>query len=307
MAFLHFARQKVDIAVVETGLGGSWDATNIVSPILSVFTPISLDHTDRLGREISAIASDKVGIIKSKIPVVSSWQENSALERIERKVGEQNCVFYYAPEVMELVEGKLNFRSSHITINCKTNPQLSGEYQLQLPGRHQWLNLATALTSALVLQKQGIIIKNAHLKSAVELTNWPGRLQILQEKPLVYYDVAHNPGAATVLVDFFRELFPGKKVKILLGMVKDKDYYNFLRIVSTFSSDFIFTRLPTTRTLEPEMLLQEASARDLPARVIENPAEALENSLLEAKPEDTILITGSHYLGQPILSKYLTN
>ena len=300
MAFLHFARQKVDIAVIEVGLGGTWDATNIVRPMISVFTPISHDHTERLGYNLRSIASDKAGIIKKGAHVVSSLQEESALESIERRARDLECPFNYAPEEIEIVGGEAGFRGSVVEICCRRKPEISGSYRFSLPGKHHWENIRTALTAVIILQEAGLTIPDAIVKRVIEKVRWEGRLQIIRERPLVYFDAAHNPAAAAVAADFFREQFPGAKIRIVMGIVSDKDVNGVLRNIVPVASDFTCVELPTHRTLEPELLAIEASGMGRPARVIRDRWNALRTVIDESEPDDLILIIGSHYLGDLI-------
>ena len=300
MAFHHFARQKVDIAVIEVGLGGTWDATNIVKPMMSVFTPISYDHTERLGHELCSIAADKAGIIKEGALVVSSIQEESALEAIKRKAQALGSPFHYAPEEVEIKGGEAGFRGSVVEICCRRKPELSGRYGFALPGKHQWSNIQTALTAVIILQEAGLTIPNSIIKSVIEKVRWEGRLQIIRERPLVYFDVAHNPSAAKAVADFFYEQFPGRKIRIVMGIVSDKDINGVLRNIVPIASDFTCVELPTHRSLEPELLAVEAFGMGCPARVIKDRRKALRTVIDESGGDELILVVGSHYLGSLI-------
>jgi len=304
MAFLYFKREKADIAVVETGLGGTWDATNIVNPVISVFTPISLDHIDRLGNEIGQIAADKAGIIKAGGEVVSAEQTAEANQEIQAKAASLNCSFHYAPEAMPIIKGTIDPSHSSVLFSSKYYADLNDDWQMPLPGRHQWVNLQTALTAAAVLRGKGFDLPVASLKRGVETVKWAGRLQIMQEAPLVYFDVGHNPGAAKVIKEFFLEVFPEQKPRILMGIVSDKDINGVLRELSFIAADFTFVALPTPRSVEPELLAVEAAASGNAARVIKDPAIALKTILAETSPDKIILIAGSHYLGEVVLQHY---
>lgn len=306
IAFLYFARQAVDVAVIETGLGGSLDATNIVHPALSVFTPISFDHTERLGNKLSAIAADKAGIIKPGSPAVSSRQEEEALEQLKKRAVSLGCELHYAPEVALIVGGKSDYRGSEVSLRCPSRPEFGGSFELRLPGRHQWMNAQNVLTAAIVLNSRGFTLFPDVVKRGIENFRWDGRLQIISEEPLIYYDVAHNPAAAEVVAQFFDEEFPGKPVRVILGIVQEKDIKGVLEKLALVARDFIFVELNNPRSMPPEKTADIARTLNLKFSVIENPGEAIRKVVSDTGKEEIILITGSHYLGEDILHKNLT-
>lgn len=307
MAFLHFARKGVDAAVIETGLGGSWDATNIVQPRMCIFTPISLDHTERLGKEIAQIAADKAGIIKAGAVVVSSEQTESGLVPLKDKTAQCSCKFYYTPEVFKIFDGKCTYSSSILDIKSQAYPKFEGKYNIALPGKHQWTNLLTVLTAASQLPEIGFDISEEVVKTGAETTRWKGRLEILRETPLIYYDVGHNPAAAKAVAEFFRELFFEKKIRILLGIPADKDIHQVLLNLAPITSDFTFTTIPSERSADPEVMAEYAKKMGVPARVISNPEEAVSAIWKEISFNETALITGSHYLGEAVYENRLIN
>ncbi len=301
MAFLHFARREVDIAVVETGLGGSWDATNIVKPLVCVFTPISLDHTDRLGSDTVTIAYDKSGIIKQGAEVVSSMQEQAVVDMLRLRSTEMDCQFHYAPDEVGKIFGNSNEYGSEIKIDSIAFPGLNGVYRIPIPGRHQWINIQTALSALEVLVRRGFGEAERGIRKGLEEVRWGGRLQVMQRKPLVYYDVAHNPAAASVVAEFFSEHFQGIRVRVILGIVADKDIAGVMQQLARVAKDFTFTKLPDDRSANPELLAQIASGRKLRCRIIPDVKSAIGTVLNECEEKEIVLITGSHYLGVPVL------
>lgn len=297
MAFLHFARKEVDVAVVEVGLGGTWDATSIVNPKMCVFTPISLDHTDRLGNTVQEIARDKAGIIKPGATTVSSLQAPEALDELTRRAELMNAPFHYSPAEFRIVKGEILLEGSKIRAVSEIYPDLSGEYEFPQPGRHQWTNLVTVLSAAGALRELGYDISADSVKRGILETVWPGRLELLRKSPLMYYDVAHNPAAAKVVGEYFREVLGGKKVRVIMGIMSDKDAKGVLINLQTAAKDFTFVEVPTERGLEPELLAIEAVGIGGSARVIRSPEDAISRVLEEAGPNEVILIVGSHYLG----------
>ncbi|MBC8204890.1 bifunctional folylpolyglutamate synthase/dihydrofolate synthase [bacterium] len=306
MAFLHFQRCSVDIAVIEAGLGGSWDATNIIKPMMCLFTPISLDHTDRLGNSPGVIAEDKSGIIKPGSVVISAKQSEEVLQPISRRAESLGCKMMYAPDIIDVVEGNVNFDHSAVKLNCRENSEYSGGYHIPLPGRHQWDNVSAVVTAAAELNKKDFPISGENFKRGLERVFWPGRLQIIRDKPLTYYDVAHNPAAAMVVKEFFQEVFPGKKLKALFGIVRDKDIAGVMKNLSPVISQMIITGLPIDRSADPAQISQSADDFGIRHSLIEDSFTAVEVFHDSCSGDDICLITGSHYLGEPVMKKYLT-
>ena len=297
MAFLRFARENIDVAVVETGLGGTLDATNIVNSSVSVFTPISYDHTDRLGTELHLIAADKAGIIKPNTITVSSQQEPEALNELTKRAVQQNSDFIYAPDFASISDGEESDSGSFVNIECPTDEDLSGQYSISAPGKHQWMNLQTTLTALYAIKKCGIgNIASSSVKEGIEKFRWKGRLEILRDNPRVYYDVAHNPAAAKVVAEFFQRQFPDKKVHIVLGIAIDKDAEKTLATLAPIAADFTFVKIDNPRAADPERLASIAKIFDIPIQTLIDPSIALEQVIKEAKKDDLVLLTGSHYL-----------
>lgn len=301
MAFLHFLNKKVDVAVIETGLGGNLDSTNIVRSLMSIFTPISFDHTDRLGNELCKIAEDKSGIIKPFSIAVSSVQHEEALDKLKTRAKSQNSDFYYAPDFVKISgEVKVKYDETEIPIEHQLQPSLSGTYKIALPGRHHVDNLQTVLTAATCLKKEGFNLPGEIVKSGIEKVRWKARLEILKTKPLIYYDVAHNPAAAKVTADFFAEVFPNKKIKILMGIMVDKDIISVLKEFARISDDFIFVDLNDPRGMPPDDLCAIARKMELKAENAGSASNGIQRLLDKCSDDDVVLITGSHYLGQSV-------
>ena len=306
MAFLHFQSSRVDIAVVETGLGGSWDATNILKPSICVFTPISLDHTNRLGNELPGIAGDKAGIIKPGAVVVSSRQMPEAFRMLKDRAGQFGCRIVYSPEIFDMNEWKIRFDHSVMGLICDSHPELSGDYRIPLPGRHQGDNVLTALAASAELSGIGFNVSPLQAKQGIEKVRWGGRLQILSRRPLTYYDVAHNPAAARVVAEFFREVFPGRKLRILFGIVREKNIEGVLEELVDITGEMMITRLPTDKSAEPEEVVEITRRFNIPAAVVDDHYEAVNAFFNQSREDEVSLITGSHYLGEPVAKKYLT-
>ena len=241
VAFQYFADEKVDLAVMEVGMGGSYDSTNVIVPLVSVITGIDYDHMQYLGNTLSEIAENKAGIIKAKVPVVIGAMGKEARMVIYEKarvlqapVFESSRVSIYSyPESVSL-EGRLVDIDSE-TLACVKQPySLLGEYQLQ--------NLATATAVLELLKKAGYSVDSEHLSRTLDQLSLPGRLEILQRDPLVLADVAHNPQGARALADSLRLLLPGQKKVMVCGILDDKDIQHTLEPLLESTRLCVFTR-----------------------------------------------------------------
>ena len=282
MAFLYFAEKQVDCAVIEVGMGGLWDSTNIITPEVSVITNVTLEHTERLGKTIEAIAAQKAGIIKPGVPVVTE-AEGKALEVI-RGAAEANHAPLY-------VYGD-DFSTEELTSSMDTQTFLYrlGEKELEvaihLPGEHQILNGAAALTAAEILRdKHGV---------PDEAAMWPGRLERIHRNPDIILDGAHNPSGVTVLRKALDEYYPKARRIYVFGMMADKDVSQVSDILFR-PEDTIYTVLAHEgdRSEKPEKLAQRLHKNAVP---MENLTAAYQRAVSEAGPEDVVIVCGSLYL-----------
>ena len=290
MAFLYFAEKQVDCAVIEVGMGGLWDSTNIITPEVSVITNVTLEHTERLGKTIEAIAAQKAGIIKPGVPVVTE-AEGKALEVI-RGAAEANHAPLY-------VYGD-DFSTEELTSSMDTQTFLYrlGEKELEvaihLPGEHQILNGAAALTAAEILRdKHGVPDETAMLRG-MEAARWPGRLERIHRNPDIILDGAHNPSGVTVLRKALDEYYPKARRIYVFGMMADKDVSQVSDILFR-PEDTIYTVLAHEgdRSEKPEKLAQRLHKNAVP---MENLTAAYQRAVSEAGPEDVVIVCGSLYL-----------
>jgi dihydrofolate synthase/folylpolyglutamate synthase len=297
MAFDYFAEEKVDIAIIEVGLGGRLDSTNIITPELSIITNISLDHTNVLGDTMEKIAYEKAGIIKRSVPVVIS--ETSA---VTRPVFEQVALSKKAPIIfadqVRYASGWMIERSMLAVEVANTVKDEHHTYYLDLTGYYQTKNLLSVLEAVSQLQGQDWKISHAQVENALEhvkkLTGLHGRWEIIQQHPTVVLDVGHNLEGIRQIVSQL-ELTDYNNLHIVIGMVKDKDIDNVLKLLPREAS-YYFTRASIPRAIPEAELATKAGVIGLKGAAFGNVNTALENARLHAGKDDLILVCGSVFV-----------
>jgi dihydrofolate synthase/folylpolyglutamate synthase len=288
LALLHFRRQKVDFAVLEVGMGGRLDATNAVSPLLSVITPVCRDHARHLGPDLRSIAREKAGIIKPRIPVVIGPQEAEARAALEEAAAAHEApVFLYGRDfTLESLPGVFSFRGPELDL-----PDL----RPLLPGKHQHRNLSQALAACALLRRQGIRLPEAALRAGVERVRWPGRLEWWGGGRDILLDGAHNEGGAAVLAEYLREeTIEG--VRWVVGLKGDKLPGDVLGPLLPLAKSLYCTAPPVEEAVSPADLVSLGRQAGLPAAFFPDVGEALEAALAERLPGEIVLVAGSLFL-----------
>jgi dihydrofolate synthase/folylpolyglutamate synthase len=272
MSLKFFAEQKCDLVIWETGLGGRLDATNIVTPLASVITNIGFDHTQWLGDTLEKIAAEKAGIIKEKIPVVTSVENAEALAVIEKIAREKNA--------------------SLSKVNSEFRIQNS---ELPLLGEHQKLNAALAVATIEILQSQ-IPVSEKQIKTGLQNVNWPGRLQLIEKlnDQKILLDGAHNVAGAEVLRDTIQKNFPATKRTLILGILQDKNWREICEILAPLAQKIFLVSVSSQRTANPNELADVCRAKNPAAEIFAE--KSLANALKKTSNEKFIVITGSLYL-----------
>ena len=301
MAFEWFARQQVDIAIVETGLGGRLDSTNVVTPELSVITNIGWDHMHILGNTLEEIAFEKAGIIKKGVPVVIGETLAETLPVFTSKANASGADIYMAEQLWDIGAANPTFR--HLNINLKYKP--TGEeltLQCDLPGLYQQYNIRTVLTAWDVLKQQGWQLPLNALQSAMsavkELTGLGGRWQVIQTEPYVVLDVAHNvPGLLQLLqqISTLQQDRIIQKVHMVIGMVKDKDIVHVLDLLPK-EYTYYFTQAQLPRALPFAELIDAATKSGLTGKGFRVPMDALSEAKRQAAPNDLVVVCGSIFV-----------
>lgn len=306
LAFDHFARQEIEIAVLEVGLGGRLDCTNVVTPRVSIITPISYDHMQILGHTLAEIAREKAGIIKPRVPVVVAPQPREALPPIRAQTAAQHAPVHWVAREWRwrLLHTNLERQIVHLRSTSRLRGQI---YHLPLLGPHQRVNLATALTACAVLREQGWRIPDAAMRRGVAQVQWPARFEILRPSPssgtgkVLVADGAHNRASAHEFVRTLDEVLSARTFHLVFGASSDKDVLGMLEELLPRAASVIFTQAQHLRALSPDALLaivqaHPQMARSIHAHVAPNVAAALELAYNLARPGDVIGVTGSLFI-----------
>ena len=292
MAFAYFADEKVDVAVIETGMGGRLDSTNIIAPELSVITNISFDHTAFLGNTLEKIAGEKAGIIKQNTPVVVDETLPETRSVFLQKVNEMNAPIIFAEEALQIISsgyesGKLKFTTSE-----------NKTFALGLTGNYQLKNAVTSLVSITQLQEKGFCISEKNIQSGLanvlEMTGLQGRWQTISENPKIVLDTGHNVAGIENVVHQLREQ-KYKTLRIVIGMANDKDITTVLSLLPK-TAIYYFTQAAIARALSAGELQRQAALAGLCGNTFSTVKEAVETAISEAEAEDFIFVGGSNFV-----------
>lgn len=317
LAFLYFSIKEIDFMVLEVGLGGRLDATNVVKALVCGITPISREHTDKLGTTLEEIAREKSGIIKDNISpsalrrtrtilkqqnispsllqnqiVISAVQKKEAMEVIRETCKEKNARLYEVNK--EIFFEEVSFSQEKQVFNVKG---IWGEYPLldiKLLGEHQLLNAATAIGIVEGLRFQDIFISACVIKKGLQNARWPGRLEIVKRNPLIVLDGAQTRESASVLRKAVRKFFNYEKLILILGLSKDKDISGVCRELAEITDRVILTQAESPRAANPGLIRQYIHNKDI--TLTHRVGEAMRKARLGAKKGDLILVTGSLFV-----------
>jgi dihydrofolate synthase/folylpolyglutamate synthase len=299
MALHLFREKRAEVVVLETGMGGRLDATNVVTPLVSVITPIDFDHEKYLGATIPEIAFEKAGILKPGRPAVFSRQRPEALEVLERRAWETDSPVTHATDWQARDLRIHAFGSKFLA----TNGAMQFPVDCPLIGEHQVDNALTAIATLSVLataggEFEGLSPESIH--NGIASTRWPGRLELVRTAPGVFLDGAHNPAGARALGAYIRRFHADKRIWMVFGAMRDKDIHVIGPELFPLAHELIFTTPNQSRAFHAAEIREiSGEAR---ARIIDSPAEALQ-FVLKAPPEDVVFITGSLYLVGEIRAK----
>jgi dihydrofolate synthase/folylpolyglutamate synthase len=298
LAFDYFAKEKVEIAVIETGLGGRLDSTNVITPLISVITNIGLDHMNLLGDTLEKITKEKAGIIKKNIPVVIGERQPEIENIFLKKAKEMNAGIFFADEQYRCEPVAIN-EQFFLTLNIyKNNRLLFRNLALDLTGSYQQKNVLTVLQTIFHLKKNKMPLPDEHifgaLKNVKGLTGLMGRWQILSEEPLTICDVGHNKEGMKYVVEQIRQT-PYNHLHMVLGFVNDKDISGMLELLPQYAT-YYFCKADIPRAMNTDELKRIAENFSLKGNSYKSVREALQHARSRAKEKDLIFVGGSTFV-----------
>lgn len=298
MAFEYFARQKIDFAVVETGLGGRLDSTNILSPLLSIITNISFDHMQLLGNTLPEIAAEKAGIIKPGVPVIIGEYNADTKKVFEEKAAATGAPIYYAQDMYRVSAVK----SSALKLECNvtdTSNNCTEHFALDLPGLYQTKNLCTVLAAEKILIEKGLNIPEQAEKTALlntkKITGLHGRWEMISQNPPLITDVGHNEDGIRNITAQLKHDYPKAKKHFVLGFVKDKDLAHVLDLFPKDAS-FYFSNAHIPRALPHDELKKLAAEKGLAGESFDDVNDAIAAAKKNAADNDVIMVCGSFFI-----------
>ncbi len=297
LAFEHFKRRKVDVAVIEVGLGGTFDGTNVIKPKVAVLTNVGLDHTEILGNTIEEIARDKAGIFKRSIDVMSGVTQPSVVKIVRKKARDQKVR-------LDLLGVGTVYRIKENSTKGTVFDFRSGEaayrnVSTRMIGRHQARNAALAIGAVLKMKRCGFEVSESDIRRALAMVNVPGRFEICTTRPIVILDGAHNPMKIETLVQTLNENYKGKRISVLFAAKKDKKVEEMLARLSEITSRFYFTRFEATTDFGRRMSYDPAELAVLTkveSETFDRASEAYEKALSAMGKKEILCVTGSLYL-----------
>ncbi|MBN1366430.1 MAG: bifunctional folylpolyglutamate synthase/dihydrofolate synthase [Dehalococcoidales bacterium] len=294
LAFIYFAEKDAGFQVLEVGMGGTYDATNVIkNPEVCVITPVSYDHTEVLGDTIAMIAGEKSGIIKPGCVVVASPQQPEAMEVIRHRCIKQNAVLIQ-------VGSDVKWRLEHREINHQTfmvGGRL-GSHEIAIPllGEHQLINAATAIAAIEVLMERGFKISEKSVIQGMSEVEWPGRFQIIRHYPTVVLDGAHNADSALKLRQTLEQYFNFQKAILIIGASSDKDIAGIAREMAPVAGRVIATRSRNPRAMAPERIKTEFAKYNIEVEVSPDVSSALSGAVIMAGDNGLVCVTGSMFV-----------
>ncbi|MBC8334947.1 MAG: bifunctional folylpolyglutamate synthase/dihydrofolate synthase [Anaerolineales bacterium] len=308
LAFLYFSRQKITAAVIEVGLGGRLDATNIVTPLVSVITSLSLEHTAVLGNTLTEIAREKAGIVKEGHPFVSAPQKPEAASVLDLAAEEYNVPLTLVGRDLMYKVKKKTIDGQMLEVWMRNGPKM--KLSIPLLGDHQVENAVTAYAALIAARQEGLVFNAAQLKQGFAETKWPGRFEIWREKPPIVLDSAHNPDSFAKLRQTLDEYFPEWPVILIFGVSEDKNVADMLKELASRLEKVLLTKSVHPRAVEVQKLVGFAEQAGVACEAVEPVEEAVARALDIAGDQALVLSAGSIFLTaavRAVLSENLNN
>lgn len=300
MALGYFAEKGVDLAILEVGMGGRLDATNVCNPMVAVITSVSLEHQDYLGRTLAQIAREKAGIIKAGVPLVSGVIHPGAQKVVSDTCKDKGSPLYRLGKEIAAQGRPVDFDYSGI------NSSYRG-LSTNMRGRHQVRNAAMAIAAAEILRQKGMPVDEQAIRRGLQDVRWPGRQQYLPGPPRVLLDGAHNPEAMRSLCFSLAKEYNYDRLRILMGVMKDKDHRRMLRMIAPMAYEMVFCRPQMDRAEDPWLLQSEALALGARASVVESVSQGFQDLVERACADDLICVTGSLFVVGEVMAYFEKN
>ncbi len=304
MAFMWFADSNVDLVVLEVGLGGRLDATNLVTPLVSLITPLALEHTAVLGNTIEEVAAEKAGIIKQNVPIISANQSPAALDVLRDVAAQQNAPFFLASECWRAVRNSISLAGQEVdfvqvaTTDTLESPARYNHITVGLLGQHQIENACLVMATLDVLREKEVRWDDRAIQQGFSDVKWPARVEILQEIPLVICDGAHTEASAQALIRTLKHLMPTgwSHSTLILGISSNKDFNALLNAFNPIADKIILTRATHPRAADPAILATYPTLANRQVDVIPKISDALQAALANAGEQELIVATGSLFV-----------
>jgi dihydrofolate synthase/folylpolyglutamate synthase len=305
MAFLYFAKNKIDIAVLETGLGGRLDATNVIHPVLTLLTEIGKDHTKILGKNLKSITEEKAGILKPDVLCISGTKRDMVKNTLIQIKKEKQVPFLFLENEVDVQNVRLTDDGSWF--DYLSGPSVYKNLYLKLLGEHQISNAALALMAVDTLRKKGWTVSEEAIRKGLEAVVWPARLQMLQREPMLLLDSAHNPMGIKTLVKALTSIFKYHRLILVFGVLEDKEYRTMTRKIIPLADAVILTKPMSDRALDPEILSRLSVFNDKSVQVIPDIPAAWEKAIRMAQKDDLVCGCGSIFFVGEVLRFWREN
>ena len=298
LAFLYFTRSVVDLAVVEVGIGGRLDATNVVDPRVSVITTIGYDHTEIVGTRLRQIASEDVGIMRPSGRVVTVSQAAAAARVIEEAARAHGAALVRVGHEIHHRTREVSSAGTRFTV--RTARQIYRDLHVPLLGRHQAQNAAVAIGVAEALAAEGFAVLEADIRAALADLRWPARIEVIRDHPTVIVDVAHNVASFRALRAVLDEVFRGRRMLLVIGVLGSKDLAGIADVIGPRAAAVVATRAHDPRATAPGEIAAAFQRHAPEVRVVEDPLDAVEDALRAAGPADLVCVCGSFHVAGPV-------
>lgn len=298
-AFVYFEKKKCDYVVLEVGLGGRFDATNVIkAPFVSVITSISLDHTTVLGDSVEKIAAEKCGIIKFGAETVVYPLQNEAALKVIEETCDFRCNSLRIPDINKLQINKESVEGTYASYD-------GIDFLLPLAGKHMVYNAVTAIEAVRSLSRFGVDVSDDIISSGIASSVMPARMELIKKKPVIILDGGHNEGCANALAEYIQKHLEGKRIIMVASMMADKDYMSYMRIVAPFASVFVATKADVPRALSSDELCTAAKEFCIDCYSISDPVKAIQAAANITEKDDAMIVCGSFYLAGEVRDNLL--